>query len=138
MGTKLRMAAGAAIVVAGVLIVWRSYSHREIRRGEHLEVQVIGTLLDQPVSGIFRVEEDGKLTLGPAYGRVAVEGLDADAATAAVKSALSKTVRSPEVSVSRLGDDVLSRLEAENHRLQTENNALRMRVLSSRVTSGDR
>jgi hypothetical protein len=119
----------ALVVAVGVGIAgyqnWPSAPKREIQHGEYLDVQALGTLIGQPIAGVRRVDEDGKITLGAAYGRVAVAGLDVDTATAAVIKALKQVVREPEVSIERLGKDALPWIEAENRRLATENALLR-------------
>ncbi len=135
---KLRIVVGAAILAIVALVAWRSYPHRDIRPGDHIEVRVDGTLIGQPISGVYRVDEDGKITLGPAYGRVAVAGCDTDGAISAITTGLKRSLRTPEVAVSRLGNDVVSRLEAENHRLQAENAVLNLQILQSRVTTNPR
>lgn len=40
-----------------------------------LQIRVIGTIMDQPIDGFFLVELDGRVALGPCYGRVNVKGL---------------------------------------------------------------
>ena len=53
-----------------------------------LQVEVEGTKLDQPISGLYLVEPGGMLNLGPGYGKVKVGGLSLEEATAAVTKQL--------------------------------------------------
>ena len=64
-----------------------------------LQVMVEGTLLDQPISGLFAVEPGGMVDLGPAYGKVAVGGLSLDEAQDAVFRHLKRVLREPQVSL---------------------------------------
>ncbi len=68
-----------------------------------LTVWASGTLLDQPVQGRFLVEPSGKLSLGPAYGRVEVKGLTIPEAEAPVKKQLEIVLKAPEVEVLAAG-----------------------------------
>jgi protein involved in polysaccharide export with SLBB domain len=68
-----------------------------------LTVWARGTLLDQPIRGRFLVEPSGKVSLGPAYGRVAVKGLTIQEAEAAVKKHLEEILQAPEVEVLAAG-----------------------------------
>lgn len=67
-----------------------------------LTVWASGTLLDQPIRGCFLVEPGGKVSLGPAYGRVDVKGLTIQEAEA-VKKHLETILRAPEVEVLAAG-----------------------------------
>ena len=40
-----------------------------------LQIRAIGTLLDQPIDDSYLVYPDGQVALGPAYGRVKIDGL---------------------------------------------------------------
>ena len=64
-----------------------------------LQVQVIGTLLDQPISGFYLIEGEGTVNLGPAYGTVRVAGMTVDEATKAITEHLKQTLAQPEASV---------------------------------------
>ncbi len=64
-----------------------------------LQVQVTGTLLDQPINGLYLVETEGVITLGPAYGRVRVAGMTIEQATEAITRQLQIVLVKPEVSV---------------------------------------
>ena len=64
-----------------------------------LQVMVEGTLLDQPINGLFAVEPGGMVDLGPAYGKVSVGGLSLDEAQDAVFRHLKRVLREPQVSL---------------------------------------
>ena len=65
-----------------------------------LQIIVAGTLPEQPIAGVYQVESDGRITLGPAYGAVNVAGLSISEATSAIEKFLSRNLQAPEVSVS--------------------------------------
>jgi len=48
-----------------------------ISPGDVICVRVMGSILDQPIDGSYTVEPTGTIPLGPAYGRVQVQGFDA-------------------------------------------------------------
>ena len=58
-----------------------------------LTVWASGTLLDQPLRGRFLVEPSGKVSLGPAYGRVEVKGLTTAEAEKAIKTKLDEVLK---------------------------------------------
>jgi polysaccharide export outer membrane protein len=62
-------------------------------------VIVEGTLLEQPINGIYVVEPGGLLDLGPSYGKVAVGGKSLDEAQDAVFRHLKRVLREPQVSL---------------------------------------
>jgi hypothetical protein len=111
----------------------------EFRGGDYVEVQASGIMADKPISGVYRIDEyDGKITLGPVYGRVAIAGMGIDEATTAIKAALSKLFSHPQVVLSRVGSDSMARLEVENDRLALENAILRQRLSGLGVASSGR
>lgn len=67
-----------------------------------LSVNVVGTLLDQPINGPVQVGPDGKVDLGPAYGQVKVIDLTVDEAKAAITDQLRLIIQDPQVSVALL------------------------------------
>ena len=67
-----------------------------------LQIDALQTLPDAPVAGSFQVEPDGTVNLGPAYGRVKVQGLAVGEASRAIEQHLNRVLRQPEVSVSLL------------------------------------
>ena len=68
-----------------------------------LSIHVLGTLIDQPIDGVYLVEPSGQVTLGPAYGRVELKGLTIEAAEAAVHKQLAKTLARTDVQVTVTG-----------------------------------
>ncbi len=68
-----------------------------------IRIQAVGTLMDQPINGIYLVEPSGQVTLGPSYGRVAVKGLSLLAAEAAITKQLKTVLTRPEVQVTAAG-----------------------------------
>jgi beta-lactamase regulating signal transducer with metallopeptidase domain/tetratricopeptide (TPR) repeat protein len=79
----------------------RGKYHR-LAPGDVVLVRALGALPDQPLDGQFEVEEFGTLALGPAYGRVEVEGLTVLEAEAAVTKALAEVLTDPKVQVTLL------------------------------------
>jgi polysaccharide export outer membrane protein len=67
---------------------------------DSLLVRVLGALPDQPIQDAFSVDAEGKIDLGPTYGRIEVAGLTVDEAKEAIKRSLEAVLQSPEVSVS--------------------------------------
>ena len=65
-----------------------------------LLIRVLGALPDQPIADAFAVDPEGKVDLGPSYGRVQVVGLTIDEAQAAIQKHLSQVLEQPQVSVS--------------------------------------
>ncbi len=74
-----------------------------IKPGMLLSINVRGTLMDQPIEDTYTVEATGTVALGPAYGRVQVNGLSLEAAEKAVQKKLEEILRKPEVQVSFAG-----------------------------------
>ena len=68
-----------------------------------LTIRVLGTLIDQPIDGLYLVEPSGQVTLGPAYGRVELKGLTLETAEAAIQKQLAKTLASTDVQVTAAG-----------------------------------
>ena len=60
-----------------------------------LQIVVLGTLLEMPINGPFRVDASGTVNLGPGYGKVKVAGLTSDEATVAIDKQLRSLLRSP-------------------------------------------
>ena len=74
-----------------------------IRPLDVLAIHAGGTLPNQPIDGQFLVEPSGQLSLGPAYGRIQVQGLTLAEAQAAAKKQLAEVLASPSVRVSAAG-----------------------------------
>ena len=64
-----------------------------------LQVIVEGTLLEQPINGLYVVEPGGMLDLGPSYGKVMVGGQSLEEAQDSVFRHLKRTRRDPQVSL---------------------------------------
>ena len=64
-----------------------------------LQVIVEGTLLEQPINGLYVVEPGGMLDLGPSYGKVMVGGKSIDEAQDQVYAHLKRILREPQVSL---------------------------------------
>ncbi|MBN2580576.1 MAG: protein kinase [Pirellulales bacterium] len=70
-----------------------------IAPGDSLKIQAAGTLWDQPINGVYRVEPQGTVALGPVYGRVKVAGLSLVEAEGAIVKKLREIITKPAVSV---------------------------------------
>ena len=68
-----------------------------------LMIRVLGTMLYQPIDGLFLVQPNGQVSLGPAYGRVAVQGLTVEEAEIAIHKKLKETLNKPDVQVTAAG-----------------------------------
>jgi polysaccharide export outer membrane protein len=64
-----------------------------------LAIEVSGALPDAPIAGLYVVDPDGKVRLGPQYGSVRVAGLTIDEAEEAVLTQLKETLTEPQVTV---------------------------------------
>lgn len=76
--------------------------HR-IRPLDLLMIKALGTLLDQPIDGVYLVEPGGKVCLGPAYGRASVQGLTLEGAGSTIQRHLRQVLKSPRVQVTAAG-----------------------------------
>jgi beta-lactamase regulating signal transducer with metallopeptidase domain/protein involved in polysaccharide export with SLBB domain len=65
-----------------------------------LTIRAVGTVRGQPIDGFYLVEPDGKVALGPGYGRVNVNGLTWEQAEKGIVQHLKTILTSPEVQVS--------------------------------------
>ena len=65
-----------------------------------LLVRVNGALPDQPIADAYAVDADGKIDLGPTYGRIDVAGKTIDEVKDALVARLKDILEDPEVSVS--------------------------------------
>jgi polysaccharide export outer membrane protein len=72
----------------------------KIKPQDMLFIQVLGTPPEDPIKGPYRVEPDGKVRFGPAYGSVPVADLTLDEATRDIQRFLKKSLKDPQVSVS--------------------------------------
>jgi polysaccharide export outer membrane protein len=67
-----------------------------------LNVEVQGTLPEQPIAGAVQVGPDGRVDLGPSYGKIKVIGLSIDEARTAISRHLALILQEPNVSVALL------------------------------------
>ena len=70
-----------------------------IQSFDTLQVIVEGTLLEQPINGLYVVEPGGMLDLGPSYGKVMVGGQSLEEAQDSVFRHLKRVLRDPQVSL---------------------------------------
>jgi HEAT repeat protein/beta-lactamase regulating signal transducer with metallopeptidase domain/protein involved in polysaccharide export with SLBB domain len=92
-----------SVELAGWVSRWRRDPARKhpyhVRPFQVLNIEVANTPPGMSVTGPHLVDPDGKVDLGPALGKVAVEGLTLEEATAAVEKHLRKRFKEPAVSV---------------------------------------
>jgi protein involved in polysaccharide export with SLBB domain len=74
-----------------------------IQAGDLLSIDAIGTILDQPIQGVYLVEPSGTVALGPAYGRAKVEALTLEEAEKVIQKKLQEVLANPAVSVTLAG-----------------------------------
>lgn len=74
-----------------------------IQRGSIYHIELAGAPADSPLVGPRRVEARGKVSLGPAYGRVKIDGLTLDEAESKIEEHLKDILTDPQVAVT-LGD----------------------------------
>lgn len=74
-----------------------------LRAGDVVRLHVRGTLFDHPLDGLFAVEDDGSLDLGPVYGAPQVAGLPVDALARQVQTHLRRVLADPVVRVELAG-----------------------------------
>jgi len=63
-------------------------------------VRVANAFSDAPISDLYYVDPEGKIDLGPTYGRVSVVGMTTDEAQDAIRRHLANMLDEPQVSVS--------------------------------------
>jgi protein involved in polysaccharide export with SLBB domain len=79
-----------------------------------LLIQASGALIEEPIAAAFAVDPEGKVDLGPTYGRVSVVDLTVDEARDAIRKHLGQWFLDPQVSVS-LGQSVgAQRIDGEH------------------------
>ena len=74
-----------------------------IKPCQWLFVDASGTAPDQPIQDIILVEPSGNISLGPAYGRVKVDGLTLQEAEQAIKKQLLPVAPKLEISTTLAG-----------------------------------
>jgi protein involved in polysaccharide export with SLBB domain/beta-lactamase regulating signal transducer with metallopeptidase domain/HEAT repeat protein len=68
-----------------------------------LKIQAANTIPNQKIDGFYLVEADGKVALGPGYGKVRLGGLTLDEADAVITDLLRTMLKDPSASVSLAG-----------------------------------
>jgi polysaccharide export outer membrane protein len=63
-------------------------------------IQVRGTPPEDPIKGVFRIEPEGIVRLGPAYGSIRIVDLNIDDATATIEKHLKNSLQNPQVTIS--------------------------------------
>jgi protein involved in polysaccharide export with SLBB domain len=111
-----------------------------LQPGDRVNIQVTGTLPNQPIHGVFQVEATGHVALGPGYGRVQVKGMNLVEAEAAVVKHLLPLLREVSVSVTRF-DPVIAEaktrdLERRVQQLEKELRELREVVEALKKKAG--
>jgi HEAT repeat protein/protein involved in polysaccharide export with SLBB domain len=93
----------ASVGLAGWVTRWRNDPARKhpyrIKPYQILNINAADPLPNQPIVGAHLVDPDGKVDLGPSYGKVAVEALSLEEASAAVRKRLGEVLKDPKVSV---------------------------------------
>ena len=85
------------LVIDAIHIVPRPPYH--LRTSDMLGIQVVGTLPDAPIAGVFSVEPGGAVNLGFSYGTVAIAGMTVEQAKKAIEVHLRDYLREAVVSV---------------------------------------
>jgi polysaccharide biosynthesis/export protein len=70
-----------------------------VQHYDKVAIRVRGTMKDLPIEGIFLVDSEGKVTLGPIYGSVHIAGLTYEEAGEKIRKSLKKVLPNPEVAV---------------------------------------
>lgn len=70
-----------------------------LRTLDSIAISVVGTLQDEPISGVFPIEPGGMVHLGFTYGRVKVAGMTVEEAQDAIEDHLLQYLKDPDVSV---------------------------------------
>ena len=101
---------------------------------DSLLIRVSGTPPDEPIDGIYAIEPEGTINLGPFYGSVAVAGMTLDQARVALESLLKKTIKEPKVSVSLAQSHALQLIRGEH--LVTPDGTINLGVYGSVPVTG--
>lgn len=109
-----------------------------IRPGDWLSIEAVGTLPDAPIQDVYHVEASGKVPLGPAYGRVQIEGKTLEQAEKVVADHLAQLLREVKVQITRYDPAIppacsaiealerrVDKLEKEIRRMQTSLRSVR-------------
>lgn len=97
----------------------------QLSSGEMLEIRVGNTLpIDQfddevsrrfkQINGVFRIQSDGHINLGPEYGDVAVRGLSLSDARRLIELHLKRTLKNPRVFITRASEQSEQQIAGEH------------------------
>ncbi|GBD35572.1 hypothetical protein HRbin36_00685 [bacterium HR36] len=79
-----------------------------------LLIQVAGTLPDEPIAGLYRVEPDGTIPLGVHYGSVRVAGQTLEEARLTIEKHLRNILKDPKVTVTLAESRALQQIRGEH------------------------
>ncbi len=85
-----------------------------LRSLDALSLQVLGTLPDAPIEGVYVLGPGGTVNLGAPYGRIKVTGLTVEQAQEAIAAHLKKQLKTPDVSVSLADLAATQKISGEN------------------------
>ena len=96
------------VLAAGHAMQWQGETPKSpyrIRPNDLLKIDAIGTFVDSPIDGDFRVDESGKVQFAKPYGSITVKGLTLEEAEQAIKKHLHEDAEllKPDVSVTLTG-----------------------------------
>ncbi len=96
-----------SVTLAGWVTKWQGDATRKapyrIKPLHLLKIRAMEVIPAEPIDGVHVVQPDGKVDLGPSYGKVAVQGMTLDQATAAVQQHLRTRFKDPKVAVTMAG-----------------------------------
>jgi polysaccharide biosynthesis/export protein len=72
---------------------------QRVEKLDELQIDVAGVHEDAPINGLFKVDSDGEISLGPLYGRVEIAGLTVKEAIQRIEQHLGKLLREPQVAL---------------------------------------
>jgi polysaccharide export outer membrane protein len=76
----------------------------QLRTLDQVNIEVLGTLPDEPIAGTYQVEPGGVINLGFRYGSAKVAGLTIEQARGAIEEHLRRYLREPYVSLLNLAE----------------------------------
>lgn len=77
-------------------------------------VRVANTFTDAPIADAYFLDPEGKIDLGPEYGRVSVVGMTTDEAQNAIRAHLSNLIDDPQVTVSLAFSSGVQQVQGEH------------------------
>src|SRR5262249_44863293 len=79
-----------------------------------LLIQATNTLPNEPINGLFGVEPEGTVNLGPTYGTVRIAGMTTEEARVAIEKQLKGTLKEPRVLVSLAQSRAMQQVRGEH------------------------